>query len=207
MSTKIRPLCVIWLALSMFLTSCGGSTGNVPDTPGVDTEPSVSASFHVPVEGVAPAETERQEPSSPEESAPIVGEQAESTESEKNDISNGELSAFMGVYSIYDQVPFNDYGYPPTIVIDENGRINGQILSGKAPAYITTNDNGTLTCVISEGEEKVESREFYVICPAGVTSGFDGYPDYDDLVGTDTVRIRYVVIDGGIIDIMYQKAN
>lgn len=222
MSTKIKPLfCMLWLVIPMLLTSCGGSTGNVPDTSSVDIEPGVSVSSHVPAEEAAPAETERQETSIPEEPAPIVEEEAESTQTESTepggDVSNRELSAFTGVYSMYDEVPFNTYGYPPTIVIDDNGRINGQILSGKTPIRVTQNDNGTITCMISEGKEEfdeifggflsIEPQEFYVICPVGVTSGFDGYPDYDDLVGTDTVRIRYVVIDGGIIDIIYQKIN
>lgn len=218
---KKKTLCALalWLALPMLLFGCG-DTANTPTAPSesisisADIEPreTISAS----VEESAPV-TEPQETTILIEPDPIVEEHTEeSAEPNIENMLNMDISAFTGVYAMYDQPLFNGYGYPPTIVLEENGRISGQILSGKTPLYVTQNDNGTLTGMISEGEQKFDKvtnmmlmtqpREFYVICPAGVTSGFDSYPDYDYL-GTDTVRIRYMVIDGGILDIMYHKIS
>ena len=127
-----------------------------------------------------------------------------------------DFSLFAGTYSIYAQPPFSEYGnyYPTSITLNENGVIIGENITNTVPIYVTENSNGTLTCMISEGEQHFDEaagmmlmtkpKEFYVICPSGVTSGFDNYPDYDYL-GTDTIRIRYMMIDGGIADIMYHK--
>lgn len=213
-STKKKLLCVLWLALSMLLSSCNGAIGSVPDTTDTNNEPSVTISTPIPVKESAPI-AEPQETTVLIEPDPIVEETAvESTEPNIDNVPNEHISVFAGVYAIYDQPPFNNYGYPPKITIDETGRVSGQMLSGKTPIYVTENDNGTLICMISEGEEKfdevfglmsIEPREFYVICPVGVTSGFEDYPDYDELAGIDSVRIRYIVLDGGAIDVMYHK--
>lgn len=211
MSTSKKILCALWLAV--FLSGCSGTTGNVPDSPSADIEPSVAIS--TPTESAPIAEP--QETTIPTESGSIVEEYTEeSAEPSAKDTLDKDISVFAGVYAMYDQPLFDCYGYPPTIALEDNGRISGQILSGKVPIYVNQNDNGTLTCMISEGEQKFDEaanmflttqpKEFYVICPAGVTSGFNDYPDYDYL-GTDIARIRYIVIDGGAIDIMYYKIS
>lgn len=212
-STKKKKLCALWLACPILLSSCSGTIGNIPDNPSTDIEPSVAVSTPAPVKESAPAETGPQETTILIEPDLIVEEpMEESAEPNVEDVSNGDLSAFAGVYTMYES--FDYYGYPPTIVLEENGRISGQMLSGETPIYVTQNNNGAFVCTLSSGEQEFDEatnmmlttqpREFYVICPIGVTSGFDGYPDYDYL-GTDTVRIRYMVIDGGILDIMYHR--
>jgi hypothetical protein len=200
--------------LLVSLTACGNPQADQPNEPAPTPSatqtapPSIEPSKTVPIQGTdTPTEAVTPEP------RPIVEEGAEPT---LEGASGEDISAFAGVYAMYDQPLFNAYGYPATIALEDNGRISGQILSGKTPIYITQNINGTLTCMISEGEQKFDEtanmlittqpREFYVICPAGVTSGFDSYPDYDYL-GTDTARIRYVMIDGGVLDIMYYKTG
>lgn len=142
---------------------------------------------------------------------------SEASSNETNAATSSEdFSSFVGTYSLYQQSPFTEYGdyYPASITLNENGTITGQNIANTAPIYVTRNDNGTIMCMISEGEQELDElvgfisikpREFYVICPVGVTSGFDGYPDYDNLLGTDTVRIRYMILDGGVVDIMYHK--
>lgn len=206
------------------LTACGTPQASHPSEPpptlsavqteALPVEPSKTVSAPID-EQTTPVEVAPQETTILIEPDPIVEETAaESTEPNIDNVPNEHISVFAGVYAIYDQPPFNDYGYPPKITIDETGRVSGQMLSGKTPIYVTENDNGTLICMISEGEEKfdevfglmsIEPREFYVICPVGVTSGFEDYPDYDELVGIDSVRIRYIVLDGGAIDVMYHK--
>lgn len=219
----LLALCVGLVGL-MLLSGCG-STGNELDpapSESVSNSAAIATSEAVssPIEESAPVATAPQntdppsEPSNPaseEPNTPVVEESAEPT---MENAPSEDLSPFAGGYAMYSQPPFDGYGYPTVIALDENGRLNGQFLSGKEPIYVTKNNNGTLTCMISEGEQTFDKvagmmhmtqpREFYVICPIGVTSGFDDYPDYDYL-GTDTVRIRYIVIDGGIIDIMYHK--
>lgn len=216
-STRKKILCALWLACLVLLSGCSGTTGNVSDNPSADVEPSAAVSTPAPVKESASAETEPQEATILIEPDPIIEEHTEeSAVPNAEDMLNKDISAFAGVYAIYDQPPFDGYGYPPTIVLEDNGRISGQILSGKTPIYSTQNDNGTFTCMISEGEQKfdevanmlvmIQPREFYVICPVGVTSGFDSYPDYDYL-GTDTVRLRYIMVGGGIVDVMYCKVG
>lgn len=146
--------------------------------------------------------------------APAKADSEENNETVPKDLNTGDFSSFAGTYSIHPQFSYYGDYYPASIVLDEAGVITGKNISNAAPIYITKNSNGTLTCMISEGEQYFDEvvgmmymtkpKEFYVICPIGVTSGFDDYPDYDYL-GTDAVRIRYIIIDGGIADIMYFK--
>lgn len=212
-----KTLCVLglWLALLAVLSGCGSPSGNGSDAPSASAEHPEAISTHEPTPTLRSTESPT-ESSSPFLEEPTTAPAEESAQPGIDDTINEGISTYSGVYEMYDQPPFNAYDYPSTIAIDENGRVNGLILSGKTPIYVTQNDNGTLTCVISEGEQKFDEvanmlvttqpKEFYVVCPAGVTSGFDDYPDYDYL-GVNTDRIRYLVIGGGVIDIMYYKIS
>lgn len=71
-----------------------------------------------------------------------------------------------------------------------------------APASVTEDDGhngwgiGTLICILEETESR---SEFYIIYPVGVS---DPNHTTDD---TSIVRLRYVVADGGIVDMIYYK--
>lgn len=144
-------------------------------------------------------------------------------------VLNGDFSDYAGTYKP-DGRSFNVLLPEANITLKENGIVEGGMVdglyngdelvtygvpyAGTKPISVTKSEAGSYVCIISEGEQvydeeidgmlQIEPKEFYIICPVGVTSTYEEYPGYDDL-GTDSIRIRYIVLDGGIMDTMYFK--
>ena len=158
---------------------------------------------------------------------------SENDDQDAQDVLAGDFSCFSGNYAPY-SIFQADFGAVPLseagITLNEDGIVNGgkpygwhsggkletieNSYAGIKPISITKTEEGAFVCMISEGEQEydeqseimfqVKPREFFIVCPAGVTSAYENYLSRDDL-GIDSIRIRYILIDGGISDIMYYK--
>lgn len=144
-----------------------------------------------------------------------------------------DFSSFAGTYVPHSQFQMNFGAVPVSeagITLNEDGIVDGgrpygwysggrletieNSYAGIKPISITETEDGAFVCMISEGEQEYDEqseimfqtkpREFFIICPAGVTSAYENYLSKDNL-GIDSIRIRYILIDGGISDIMYYK--
>ena len=134
----------------------------------------------------------------------------------------------------YDNEPWGDwYGMEVyDIILNADGTITSQIversgvnengelytfpgpfldLSGKTPVSVSINENGAYKCMLASGDDDFDGdgrtvhwESFYCICPVGVSSGISGY---DDVTGTDTIRLRYVEEAGGVLDLMFYKTE
>lgn len=115
-------------------------------------------------------------------------------------------SFFAGTYT-------TDGNYDVTnIILGKNGALTGggwYVYSvNKKPISITVADSGVIHCEIVEpvhmmgpnGEDWGSTCEYYEIYPIGVGSEY-----YRK--NLDKMRIRYVMFDGGIVDMMCYKVS
>lgn len=127
-----------------------------------------------------------------------------------------DFLTYAGTYRLIDASPFNNYyGIPTEITLKSDGAISGDTsFPDTAPLYIEQNDAGAICCVVTREEKAGRGSDqspfsyngkFYIICPETVSSAYADAAGYDQITGTDTVRIRLVSVGGGIRDIMYSK--
>jgi len=114
------------------------------------------------------------------------------------------LASFAGTYTPYPDVSASYGGGSQwqDIVLDKNGIITGGgtdwyhlSSSGAKPASITRAEDGSIVITITDNES-------YTIYPAGVAPGM-----YNGAYNNNVVNIRYLMYDGGVMDIMYYKSG
>ena len=136
--------------------------------------------------------------------------------SDENRANAVNFSSYAGTYKLIDASPFNNYyGIPTEITLNHDGAISGSTsFPNTAPISIEQNEAGAICCIVARGEKAGRGPDespfsyngnFYIICPEAVSSTYADVSGYDQITGTDTVRIRLVSVDGGIMDIMYSK--
>ena len=136
-----------------------------------------------------------------------------------SDLQSGDFSSIAGTYTADMQYAQN-YGFAscPDITIDESGTVTGggmafswadpdsytEEYAGTPPISVVPGEDGgwgagTIQCYIARAEDG-RHGEFYIIYPAGVPDmGSDDHPE--------VIRIRYVIAYGGVIDMLYTKAD
>lgn len=125
-------------------------------------------------------------------------------------LQSGDFSAFAGTYQY---VSGAYYGSENEIVLNADGSVSGLFGFNKAPVSVEKNADGAICCTIDRWDKAggpdsspfSYNGNFYILCPVGVSSAYEGQPGYDEIVGTDSIRIRIVSIDGGISDVMFAK--
>ena len=133
-----------------------------------------------------------------------------------NDVLNGDFSAFAGTYkATADSSNCYGGGEPlADLVLYGDGRLSGgsiDFYSGsdksKKPMQITRNEDGSFLCVISELDDQIDSDVDY-----GVENKFYIYPSgiaeerfRNDPQMVNSVYIRFVQIDGGVMELVYCK--
>lgn len=129
----------------------------------------------------------------------------------------------------YNEAPMTD------ITLNTDGTITGEYsygwyedgelesfsipFAGTPPVSVALDENGAFICKLADGWEGGPSDGrgdgiWYYICPVGVSSngpadgsaGVSGV-GYDDLTGTDAIRLRYMDTNGGVLDIMFYKTE
>ncbi|MGN0342903.1 MAG: hypothetical protein ACI4DO_08925 [Roseburia sp.] len=125
-----------------------------------------------------------------------------------NELIDGDFSRFAGTYKARESD--NDaYGGGKPLA-DLELREDGSVLGGGSwyspnfypsskPISVSKNEDGSYLCILADGSDGVEDK--YYIYPEGVA---------DDRIGSDTflvdtVYIRCVEVDGGVMDIIYYK--
>ena len=130
-----------------------------------------------------------------------AAEEQPSAEEILDDLRNGDFSYFAGIYAAFRQFDKAYQGMRslPDITLEPNGVITGggtidmpDYFTGTAPLSVALNEDGAYVCEITDGET-------YEIYPVGVQAWY-----YDHFT-KDCVRIRYTVVDGGVMDIVYYK--
>lgn len=129
-----------------------------------------------------------------------------------SDLRNGDFSEFAGTYKalgIYEE----KYGGGDSIsdlVLDENGIVTGggswfetNPYPQVAPSLVTKNEDGSYKCQVMYEDEN--NQAYFLIYPEG-TIGENPYI-YNDPFLTEHVYIQYMVIDGGVGDIIYYKVD
>lgn len=140
------------------------------------------------------------------------GEIIDPAEKMLSDLQNGDFSSIAGTYAADMQYAQNYDCTCPDITIDESGTVTGggmiyswgytQEYAATPPISVVPGDDGwgtgTFQCFVMRQED---FSEYYIIYPAGV-------PDIrSNSDHSDVVRIRYVIADGGIADMIYTKAD
>lgn len=157
-------------------------------------------------------------------------EEEESTSFSKalTSFQNGDFSSIAGTYTAnMEYAPYYGFSSCPDIELAKDGTVTGggftsygytQKFAAIPPTSVNAGDdtwgNGTLVCTIENipgnpiQEDGVEyeviggHNETYIVYPPGV-SAFDGAFTED----LNKVRIRYVIIDGGVEDMIYTKID
>lgn len=185
-------------------------------TPTPSPTPFITAS---PVPTLTPIPEQTEEPilstvetPSPEEELESTPEPEATPPSLLSELQSDDFSSFSGVYRPYEMFR-NGYGDLDDIILYDNGEISGGLpyglsYAGTAPLSVEETGAGSFECVVTRGERIGQGNnyrgEFYVLIPSGVSSGFGDYFPYENLE-TDSVRLRYVSIDGGVTDILYYR--
>lgn len=126
-------------------------------------------------------------------------------------VVNGDFSFFAGTYSAYENfVGGYGGGKPlPDLTLDADGRLSGKPTSYSSaisikPSSVTKNSDGSYTCLksgsLSPNGTFALGSEGYVLYPVGVAE-----PTYN--LPTDVVRLKYVVVDGGVMEIVYHNTT
>lgn len=138
-------------------------------------------------------------------------------------LPEGDFSPIVGTYQAHEEYAAGYDAECPDIVITQNGTVKGGrmiypweyqlVFRGTAPISVDTGGSdwgeNTLLCTIEDtpgtfieeaGIFEGQHNEFYVVYPPGI-SAFDGSLTEE----LDKVRIRYVIIDGGVTDMVYTK--
>ncbi len=136
-----------------------------------------------------------------------------------DNVINGDFSYFAGEYKVCPYAIFEGNGSDVNINLDQNGVISSSeyTFAGVPPKTVVKSDNGAYICTITDGNEYfdtvaqvtiiTENIELFLICPDGVSCNYEKYPDYDETVGTQGLRIRYICIGSRMIDTVYYKSE
>lgn len=125
-----------------------------------------------------------------------------------DEVLNGDFSEYAGTYKATENDNNNYGGGQPLsdLELHEDGSVSGggswyspEPYPSLKPKSITKNDDGSYLCVITDENDDIENR--YYIYPEGVVE--DRVADEKYLA--DSVYIRYIQIDGGVLDIVYYK--
>lgn len=126
-------------------------------------------------------------------------------------VVSGDFSFFAGTYTPY-QDKFAGYGGGqklPDLTLSSDGTLSGKpVAYGSAisikPSSVTKNSDGSYTCLksgsLSPNGTFALGSEGYVLYPVGVAE-----PTYN--LPTDVVRLKYVVVDGGVMEIVYHNTT
>lgn len=140
------------------------------------------------------------------------GEIIDPAEKMLSDLQSGDFSSIAGTYTADAQYAQIYGGTYPDITIDERGIVTGggmvyswgytQEYAAEPPVSVVPGDSswgeGTFQCFVARQDN---FSEYYIIYPAGIP---------DPRSASDhpaVIRIRYVIADGGIADMIYTKVD